>query len=58
MVNNFFLRFHVKLLMVWCQTSFFGLGLQLVQHWFGVNRLALENSLVQFGLQVRMVWLG
>ena len=31
-------------------------GLQLVNHWFGLNRLALENSLIQFGLSVRMVW--
>jgi len=33
-------------------------GLQLVHHWFGLNRLALENGLVQFGLPVRMVWTG
>ena len=33
-------------------------GLQLVHHWFGLNRLVLENGLVQFGLPVRMVWTG
>ena len=35
--------------------QFFQFGFQLVQHWFGVNRLALENGLVQFGFPVRMV---
>ena len=35
---------------------FFRFGLQLVHHWFDLNRLALENGLVQFGLPVRMVW--
>ena len=37
---------------------FFRFGLQLVHHWFDLNRLALENNLVQFGLPVRMVWTG
>ena len=35
--------------------QFFWFGFQLVQYWFGVNRLALENGLVQFGLPMRMI---
>ena len=35
--------------------QFFRFRFQLVQYWFGVNRLALENGLVQFGFPVRMV---
>ena len=35
--------------------QFFRFGFQLVQHWFSVNRLALENGLVQFGFPMRIV---